>query len=325
MTENIFSSLISITAGLHRDKRTDKDFKDDLKKLSCKTVADGEPIFEIEYPRALGNKNKYYKQLIDNCRYTHFNEMLQAFQKDVSIYELEYHYALFYPRFEKTLRQIQEYIIKHDHKISNLTADDTYIIQYLKISAIWLFSELQERYQKYGEEDFLNLKEITAFYFQEPDDAPIWIKKNTTVYKERLTKPQHTPATKTPKEPKALSFGYRKKEIEKLAEVIRQLQVKIDLLDESQTSMSHFTDVLTADDLSKIKEHVFIGCETTQFRAVLDALKPYFRSLTLTNIEKSQLFYTKNLAPLTANNLSRAKIDEVKQQAEINRIVKQLQ
>jgi len=325
MTENIFSTLISITAGLHRDKRTDEQFKDDLKKLSVQVATDSTPIFQIEYPRALGNKKKLYRQLIDNNRIAHYNEMIAAFQRDISIYELEYHYALFYPRFEKALRQIQEYIIEHNHSISNLIDDDTYIIQYLKISAIWLFSELQERYQEYGEEDILNLKEITSFYFQEPDDASVWIKKNTQATKMQNSQPKSKPNDKVIATSKTLTFGYRKKDRTKLAEVIRQLQVTIDLLAESQTSMSHFTDVLLANDLSKIKEHVFIGCETTQFRAVLDALKPHFRNLTLNNIEKSELFYTKYLAPLTANNLSRAKIDEVKQQADINRIVNQLQ
>ena len=86
-----------------------------------------------------------------------------------------------------------------------------------------------------------------------------------------------------------------------------------------------FIEVMASKDLSSTKKQIHIDCETTQFRYIVDKLRPYFRSLTLTNIEKSKLFYSKNGVLITASNLSRNKHHNPKEKETIDSIFKELQ
>jgi len=68
--------------------------------------------------------------------------------------------------------------------------------------------------------------------------------------------------------------------------------------------------------------------ETRLFRYTIDKFQPYFNGLSLANIAKSKLFYSKKDTLITANNLSasnsKSKIDP-KEKSTIDKIFKQMQ
>jgi hypothetical protein len=163
----------------------------------------------------------------------------------------------------------------------------------------------------------------------------------TTMFKEYLeleadfissTKDVHfIPALNAPRiqnalpEKTVLSFGYKQKDSTKLLSFITTLNHKIVLLNEQHTSAADLLQVLTAKEINDDLPHIYFNCETTQLSYIFNKLKPYFTKLTFQNIEKSQLFYTKNGNPLKGQNLSASKIDYPKDQDEIDKAFSLLQ
>ncbi len=124
-----------------------------------------------------------------------------------------------------------------------------------------------------------------------------------------------------------ISFGF-KDDFEKLKIVVNQLCQQVEFLNEDVTSADELLKVFIAKSLLPNSIKIQIGCETKNFRYIIDKFKPYFNNLTLANIEKSQLFYSKSDNLITANNLSASsKKNEVapKEKASIDNILKQMQ
>lgn len=71
-----------------------------------------------------------------------------------------------------------------------------------------------------------------------------------------------------------LSFGFTGDK-ERLKAVIVQLCQKIELLNEDQTSSDTLFKIFTSRDLEAIADKVYLGCETTQFRYIIDKLTPH--------------------------------------------------
>jgi hypothetical protein len=121
-----------------------------------------------------------------------------------------------------------------------------------------------------------------------------------------------------------LSFGFTGDK-ERLKAVIVQLCQKIELLNEDQTSSDTLFKIFTSRDLEAITDKVYLGCETTQFRYIIDKLTPHFTNLKLKTIEKTDAFFSKNGTKITAQNLSAGKVDNPKEKGTIDNILKQMQ
>ena len=62
---NIFSSLVSITQGLHRDRRSEREYQILLPDVKLNPIA-ANGAFEISFKRPLSSKKEYYQKLIFN-------------------------------------------------------------------------------------------------------------------------------------------------------------------------------------------------------------------------------------------------------------------
>ncbi len=118
----------------------------------------------------------------------------------------------------------------------------------------------------------------------------------------------------------SFSFSYKLNSINPLEKIYLELNKHVDFLDCDRTTKEDFIAVFNADNLAKVNSIIYINCETAQFRYILDKMSPWFTDLSLAKIERSKLFYTKKNTLLTANNLSRSKIDNPKQQETIDSI-----
>jgi hypothetical protein len=134
-------------------------------------------------------------------------------------------------------------------------------------------------------------------------------------------------ATKTISKLKSLpktSFAFKGKDKSNLLKVLEQLQIKIDLL-ENRTTTKQLLEILTTDDFTSLSFNIYFEANTTAIRYIFDKLKPQFKNLKLSEIERSNKFYTKNDFELTAQNLSSSKQYTFKEKETIDNIFKQMQ
>jgi hypothetical protein len=124
-----------------------------------------------------------------------------------------------------------------------------------------------------------------------------------------------------------ICFGF-KDDVEKLKTVVNQLCYQIEFLNEDVANADELIKAFTAKSILPGAVKSQLGCETKHFRYCIDKFMPYFNSLSLANIEKSKIFYSKKDTLITANNLSASGSKnriEPKEKATIDKIFKHLQ
>ena len=318
MKLHIFSTLISITKGLHKDLRTEQEYRSLNLNHIQKQQFKAQPNFEIVFKKAISEKKKYYKNLIDIEANQKFNELIKEFPNNAVPEENTFVYNSMYAEHHQNLININNYIVKHSLTKDKIDQDNTYVIQYLKTNMIWLYIELQDRFAKFGNEELLSTEEIYQHYFNEKViDLEI-------IPAEKLAKtiqPKKEIKTASSKN----SFKYKNPNTETLLTALKTIQLRLDLIDENYSTINQFYELLISNDFTKITYEIHIQCETTQFSYLVTTLKPFFTNLNPTTLERSKLFYTKTGTPLKASNLHKNKVYNPKEKEEIDKIIKQLQ
>ena len=315
MKGNVFASLVSITNGLHRDNRSEREF-DILNSELKETSKANNAVFKVNFKRPLNSKKEYYFKLISNDTETELGALKSHFPKDATEPENKYNYTVQFNKLNKYLKDIANYIKKQS--ISNDLSNDTdYIINYLKVSAIRLYIELQEQYGQFSETTLFSIQEIAEKYFNDTDfDTSVFVKLE--VDKKEVVKKPSKPKSK----PKT-SFGYLKDDSEWLSKILSRLQLSIDLLD-AKTAVKDLHNLLLAKDFKGFQKKIYLDCKTTEFKYVVKRLQPHFKNMTPTLIESTGLFYTKLGKPLTAQNLYTKSKAPLKKEI-IDNIFKQIQ
>lgn len=124
--------------------------------------------------------------------------------------------------------------------------------------------------------------------------------------------------------PQKLSFGFHG-DSAKLKTVVIQLCNQVELLNEEKNNSEELIAILTSKDIQPDSSQIYIGCETVQFRYIIDKFNPHFTNLNPKALESSGAFFTKRNKPLKAQNLYSNKIENPKNQLIIDNIFKQLQ
>lgn len=316
MKKNIFATIVSITSGIHRDKRTEREFQV-LDSQMDEISSSLHNQFEIQFKRPLNHKKSYYKKLIDKQTQIELAFIKEHFPSDAIEYENLYSYSLLQERIEKYLLGISNYIL-NENIGEEINSDLGYILNYIKISAIHLLIELQAQYGHFSEQPIFSISEIAEKYFEDTNFNEAYYKRITPLHKE---KEKRLP---NPKKKIKNSFGFKFKDTSKLLSVLKNLQLKVDLL-QNQTTVEELHQLLTAPDFNQIDCQIYIHLETTQFSYVVSQLKPFFTNLTPTSIQNSGKFITKTGTLLKANNLYKNKVHNPKEKEEIDKIIQQLQ
>ena len=315
MKGSIFSSLVSITNGLHRDNRQEKDFKYLLSDFKLNQKAKN-AVFKVNFKKPLNAKKEYYQKLIFNETEKTVVSFVKEFPKNATIPENKYSFTILLNKFDKYLNDIASFIDKRGIT-TDLNSDDNHIINYLKVSVIRLYAELQEQYGQYSENSQFTILEIAEKYF------------NDTTFDNNQIEKANTKKTVTKKEPRVTakpktSFGYKNKDTSTLLTVLKQLNLKIDLLD-NRSTVEQLQELLLSKDFTVVDFQIYLQCETTQISYIVSKLKPFFNSFNPTSIERSGKFRTKTDTPLRANNLHKNKVHNPKEKEEIDNIIQQLQ
>ncbi|MBP0902204.1 DUF6617 family protein [Mariniflexile gromovii] len=315
MNQNIFSSLVSITKGLHRDQKSEREFKMLLGDLKLKPVAEN-AVFHLQFKKPLNSKKEYYQINIFNNTQDTITKFQDDFPQDATTAENKYSYTALSNKLEKYLNDIAKYI--NDRNITNDLADDSnYIINYLKASAIKLYAELQSQYGHYSDAHLYTVPELAEKYFYDSNFDESSIKQLDAI------QPKNTNKAKPIRKPKT-SFGFKSRDISILLKVLQDLQLKIDLL-QNRTKVEDLHKLLSADDFKLLDYQVYFGCETTQLSYIVKQLKPFFNNFNPTSMERSGKFKTTSDTPLTANNLHKNQVHNPKGKEEIDKIIQQLQ
>ncbi|MDN3492225.1 DUF6617 family protein [Winogradskyella bathintestinalis] len=315
MKASIFSSLVSITNGLHRDNKQEKDFKYLLSDFKMNPKAN-KAVFKVNFKKPLNAKKEYYQKLIYNETEKTLVSFEKEFPKNATIPENKYSFTILLNKFDKYLNDIASFIDKRGIT-ADLSNDDNYIINYLKVSVIRLYAELQEQYGQFSENANFTILEIAEKYFNDTTFDVNQIEKTNN--KKTVTKK----APKVTAKPKT-SFGYKNKDTSTLLTVLKLLNLKIDVLD-NRTTVEQLHKLLIAKDFKDTESQIYLQCETTQFSYLVTKLKPFFKGFNPTAIERSGKFITKTNTPLKANNLHKNKVHNPKEKEEIDKIIQQLQ
>ncbi|MBS1925345.1 MAG: hypothetical protein JST57_05030 [Bacteroidetes bacterium] len=186
-----------------------------------------------------------------------------------------------------------------------------FALHYLKHSLIQLYFAIQKYFEK-------ELPAVTS-----PEDFYSLDLEEDLSNMLPLDFPTSDRSDKQTKKTKKLSFQFTGNP-EKLKTAINQLCRHCELVNESINTQEQLFTVLTSKDLRKDAVKITIGCETTQFRHILEALKTYFSNFKFSTIEHSGVFISKNGTPITAQNLYASKIDNPKTKEEIDSIINQM-
>lgn len=311
MKNHIFSSLVSITKGIHRENRSEKEFQllvSDLNEINTDNA-----LFKINFKRALNFKKEYFRKLIYNHTSSTITSFKDNFPENATIAENKYTYTILNNTLNKYLNDIANYI--KERKISNdILNDNNYIINYLKLSVVQLYLELQEQYSSYTTLPKYDFSEIMEKYFNETN---IDINQLEKINKLKPIRKAKITTLKT-------SFGFKNRDTKKLFNVLDRLHLSLDFL-EHRTTTEHFHNLLIAKNFQNTSKNIYLQCETTQFSHIVKALKPYFSNLNPTTIERSGKFYTKTGTLLKANNLHKNTVHNPKEKETIDNIINQLQ
>jgi hypothetical protein len=277
-----------------------------------------EQLSYIEFPAYYNKTSEFFYYLAKNYTIAAINAVINDVELSKSDNDITYKVY----RFLKTSRNQLELKVNTSAK-DKLTS---LIFDYIKLSIFSIHFEIQNRYFNYLKGELLN--QIEAIYLIAPEFELEKNNKNNISYflnkyiqSIKLTVKEDQKKKMTDK---ILSFGFKEKSTEVLQKIILPLTLNIDFINEELNSQSDFIEVMTSKDLKKTGKQIHIGCETTQFRYILDKLKPFFKNLTLSNIENSELFFSKNGVRLKASNLSRNKQLAPKQKEYIDKFFKEL-
>lgn len=195
-----------------------------------------------------------------------------------------------------------------------------FALHYLKHSLIQLYFSVQHSF----ENSLQHTTSLEDFYVLDLELPLSSIQQLEYIGQQEPASKQNEEYTESQE---AICFGY-KDDIEKLKTVVNQLCYQIELLNDDVTSADELIKAFTAKSILPGAVKIQLGCETKHFRYCIDKFMPYFNSLSLANIEKSKIFYSKKDTLITANNLSASgsknKI-EPKEKATIDKIFKHLQ
>ncbi|MBN1185683.1 MAG: hypothetical protein JXB49_25605 [Bacteroidales bacterium] len=312
-------------------KTNNPDEKFTSKLSDIKTVvADYQSFYQMEFYRPFNNKTKYYNKLIINEMFNYSNQIISLINEDKNVKLRKYWLNdTLTKKLATRLKDIGKLIQDKDYSLSyinphktsyNIDAEhktETYIIQLLKLALIKSYLEIQQPFKNLIPDNFMIEEDFYTQFLFEPIPDVKFIKEVPELLiveeKEEIF------------QPKKLSFGYNESSTEKLLNLCKLLTIKVDFLNDNLTSEKDFIEVMASKDLTGSDKQIHIGCETTQFRYIIDKLKPLFSDLTLSNIEKSKAFFSRNGVLITATNLSRNKHHDPKQKETIDKIFKEVQ
>jgi hypothetical protein len=273
-----------------------------------------EPTSQIEW---------FYFSLIQNESTRTINNIFQAVCRDIGEVDRVYIVNRYKSSFIDLLKNIQSVSV-------DLLAEDELsirVLSVLKQNAIRLLTELQLLFDKYINSIPCNKHQIYKEYLKQTPPEGEYYSEATELrlLKQLVTEAKTGIKLKPASNPNAISFGFNGDK-DKLKSVLSRLEISIDLV-KNDTTSEYLLEVLTTEDIDLNGPKIFLGINTNEFRYLLDQIKPKFKNLKLSVIEKVDLFRSKDNPQnnLKARTLSSSKpAFETTNKSTIDNILKEL-
>lgn len=298
------------------------DYPTEQKILTDETVINTplQPLLcKVDLPKYKDAVTHFYYFIITGETLRVFNSVLQQAANCTELVDIRYQVGKTLTNIRVLAKQVSTELIEQGFTTIP-DAQSSFVhfaLYYLKHSLIQLYFSVQEQFKT----SLPQVATIEDFYLLDLEE-PV----SNIVYLEFIanSNDNNLEQSSDPTMKEKFSFGFTGDK-ERLKAAIIQLCQKIDLLIEDKTSSDDLFAVLTSRDLEASTPKIYLGCETTQFRYIIDKIALQFTNLTLKAIEKTKAFYSKKGTLITAQNLSAGKVDNPKEKGTIDNILKQLQ
>ncbi|MBD3749341.1 MAG: hypothetical protein IE931_07590 [Sphingobacteriales bacterium] len=171
-----------------------------------------QPLYEVDFPKPLTAKRKYYFSIIENEATNYLNNFQQIIAGALNEKEKQYwvHTTLTKVLSQK-LREVSKVIDDSQYFFQQLSAaskastpeskiqDEAYILQYLKYQLIRIYLEIQETFSSHLKEEAISEEELHQQYFSE--QAP---SKSFIIEAVKLNLP--LPASQVTAKPQTVQF-----------------------------------------------------------------------------------------------------------------------
>jgi hypothetical protein len=275
-------------------------------------------LFDIELPRYKDAVTNFYYLVITGEILRSYNTFLNQSESWTDLIDIRYQVGKSLTNVRVLAKQTGIELMEQGFTTAPDPQSEVthFALYYLKNTLIQLYFSIQEHF-KSSLESTISLED---FYLLDLEESNLNI-----IELKPVTKSSET-GVEIPDQDR-IWFGFRD-DLTKLTTVVNQLCFKIELLNEDVSSSEDLLKVFTSTNLTPGCIKIQLGCETKHFRYCFDKFKPYFNNLTLSNIERSKIFYSKQDILITANNLSVSSSKnklEPKEKGTIDKIFKHLQ
>ena len=259
---------------------------------SLKEYSSKHPLhFEIDFPRPVDNKTKYYNQLIRNAIKSQYDIIYEKIDNDRNENLIYYYLDKILNKHLATkikdvgiLIKQKDYALSYiDHKNTSYQLDqahkaNSYIVQLLKIALMQLYLEVQESFKEYVKDEFI----VEDFYTQLlnepiPDKLPITPIQIIEIEPEPINKPQ------TKKTSTAIQFhSFKYKQYNTSPEKLHDLWDSLKLNDfiSSDTPLPTFKKIFSGTEINNPVKWIgnpselsyFIKCIHNKYK-LIDYLK----------------------------------------------------
>ncbi len=277
--------------------------------------------FDIELPKYYNAVTHFYNLLITAETLRFYNAFLYQAGNWSDIIDVQYNVNQTLTNIRVLAKQTGIELKDRDYSTPPDEQSDIvhFALFHLKHSLIRLYFSIQEHFK----DSLDKTTTLEDFYLLDLEESiSNLIQLKPVILTENHKEGGHI----TIKDQDRIWFGF-KDDPEKLTYIVTQLCFQIVLVNEDLCTAEDLLKVLTSKSLIPGCTKIHIGCETKHFRYCIDKLQPYFSNLSLSNIEKSKIFFSINDNPITANNLSASSSKnklEPKEKATIDRIFNQV-
>jgi hypothetical protein len=270
--------------------------------------------FESQIPEPQTLLNQFFRLLISNEIVLRYNSIVHASVNWKHPIDQEYQVTKALRDLKVLAQQAKEEYNEASGLPEHSGQPSLYPYLVLKLQAINLYFSLQETFRSFLSST-ISLEDFYTLELLESTQNIIALLPNSELSK---------PFVKGKSKPETITIGFNGDKV-KLNSVLFQLCRHINLLDQSQCTLNHLMDFFTTKKVTPGQFKIYLGCETVQFRFVLDCLNSYFSNFSIASIEKAETFYSKNGKLLTAQNIYSSRKETPKQWEEIREIINQMQ
>lgn len=274
-----------------------------------------EPYYFTDLPAFNDTLSKYYSQVIGLEAKRVFNRF-KAYSETLDnyidiIYNTNMLLSSIKTLIKQTIGEIEDRGFEEtDNKSTSLV---TFTLQYLKHSLTVLFLSIQEINQEHLDQIF-SPEDFHLLELEQPLDT---MQEIHFILPDPIEKTQHKP------KPDKFTFGFKSDDA-LLKKVIVELTNHIQFVDREFSNPEDLFNLLISKNIVPNTAVIHIGCETTQFRFILDKLKLHFHNLTFSTVGNSRLFKSKNNTIISSQLLFSSKLTNYKKEDEITEIIAKL-